>query len=68
MDILAICEKLKMLWHFEIFVNTGPSGAGNIQNATRPMVFIRSEPNFMINKAVIRKYIKLCMFWRSAKN
>ncbi len=26
---LAICQKLKKLWHFEIFVNTGPYGAGN---------------------------------------
>ena len=23
MDILAICQKFKKLWHFEIFVNTG---------------------------------------------
>ncbi len=31
MDILAICQKLKNLWHFQIFVNTGPYGAGNFK-------------------------------------
>ncbi len=25
---LAVCQKLKILWHFQIFVNTGPYGAG----------------------------------------
>ncbi len=25
---LAICQNLKNLWHFEIFVNTEPYGAG----------------------------------------
>ena len=45
-----------MLWHFEIFVSTETYGAGNFKNATSPIVFIRSELNFMINKAVIREY------------
>ena len=38
-----------------------------IYNATPPTVLIQSEPNFMINKAVIGEY-KLIMFWRAAKN
>ena len=54
-DVLVICSKLNILWHFEIFVSTGPYGAGNFKT-TPPAVFIRSKPNFMINKAVIRKY------------
>ncbi len=29
--VLAICQKLKMLWHFEIFVNSEPYGAGNFK-------------------------------------
>ena len=28
---LAICHKLKILWHFEMFVNTGACGAGNFK-------------------------------------
>ena len=28
---LAICEKLKMFWNFESFLNTGPYGAGNFE-------------------------------------
>ena len=28
---LAICQKLKIVWYFEIFVNTGPYGAGNFK-------------------------------------
>ncbi len=31
LDILAICQNLKILWHFEIFVNIGPYGAGNFK-------------------------------------
>ena len=31
MTFLAICQKLKILWHFEIFINTGPYGAGNFK-------------------------------------
>ncbi len=31
MDIVAIYEKLKILWHFDFFVNTGPYGAGNFK-------------------------------------
>ena len=31
LPFLAICQKLKMLWHFEIFVNTEPYGAGNFK-------------------------------------
>ncbi len=27
-----------------------------IQNATPPTLFIRSEPNFLISKAVMREY------------
>ncbi len=27
----AMCQKLKILWHFEIFVNAGPYGAGNLK-------------------------------------
>ncbi len=35
---LTICRKLNILWHFEVFVNTGPYGL-QIQNDT-PTVFI----------------------------
>ena len=31
MTFLAICQELKILWHFEIFANTGPYGAGNFK-------------------------------------
>ncbi len=31
MTFLAICQKLKILWHFEIFVNTGPYGTRNFK-------------------------------------
>ncbi len=27
---VAIWQKLKLLWHFEFFVNTGPYGAGDL--------------------------------------
>ena len=54
MDILAICQKLKILWQFEIFVNTGQYGAGNFKTLLLT-VLIRCELNVMINKAVIRK-------------
>ena len=37
---------------FEIFVNTGPYGAGKLYSS---YIFIPSEPQFMRNKAVIRK-------------
>ena len=46
-------KKFKSLWHSEIFVNKGPYGPGNF--ITLLLVFIRSEPNSMINKAVIRE-------------
>ena len=52
--LLAIYQKLKILWHFQIFVNTGPHGAGN--SKTLLLQFIRSEPNFLINKAVKGEY------------
>ncbi len=29
---LAICQRLKILWHFETFINTGTYGAGNFTN------------------------------------
>ncbi len=28
---LAICQNLKILWYFEIFVNTEPYGTGNFK-------------------------------------
>ena len=31
LPFLVICQKLKILWHFENFVNTGPYGAGNFK-------------------------------------
>ncbi len=31
MDVLAIDQKLKILWHFEVFVNTGTNGTGNLK-------------------------------------
>ncbi len=31
MDDFALCQKLKMFWHFLIFANTGPYGAGNVK-------------------------------------
>ncbi len=43
---LSICQKLKLLWHFEIFVSTGPFWGWKFQIAT-PTVFIGSHPNFM---------------------
>ncbi len=42
-NILGICQKLKILWHFEIFVNTGPHGAGNFQNAIPVFVLILAK-------------------------
>ncbi len=30
-NILAICQKLKILWHFEICIYAGPYGAGNFK-------------------------------------
>ncbi len=29
--LLGICQKLRILWHFEIFANTGPYGAGDFK-------------------------------------
>ncbi len=56
-NVLAICQILNILWHFEIFVDTGPyEGGARFQNATLPTVFIRCEPMFMINKAVTGEY------------
>ncbi len=31
LPVWAIYQKLKILWHFEIFLNTGPYGAGNFK-------------------------------------
>ena len=42
---LALCQKLKILWHFEIF-NTTILG-WKFQNATLPTLFIQYQPNFM---------------------
>ena len=44
-----------------------PVGVKNCQNAPHPPVFIRSEPNFMIIK-VVMKDIRFWMFWLSVKN
>ncbi len=68
-DFLAICQKiLKKIPHFEILVNTGPYGGWKFQNATST-VFIRFEPNFMINRAVIREYkvINVLVIWQKLK-
>ncbi len=63
MDILPICQKIKILWHFETQDHMGLE----ISNAPPPTGFIQSEPNFMINKAVIRAYkvmdiLAICQF------
>ncbi len=50
---LAICPNLKILWHFDIFVNTGPYQAGNFKRLLLLQIFVLSNPNFMINKASI---------------
>ncbi len=34
----------------------GPYGSKKIQNATPPPVFIRSDPNFIINKLLVGEY------------
>ncbi len=52
---LAIHQKLKILWHFEIFVNTGPyTWDWKCQNPT-PAVFIRSHLNFMMTLLTMGK-------------
>ncbi len=30
-NVLEICQTLKLLWHFDFFVNTGPYGSGNFK-------------------------------------
>ncbi len=52
-NVLTICQKLKMLWYFEIFCYHRTTWGWKFQNPT-PTILIRSEPNFMINKAAIR--------------
>ena len=46
--LLLLCQKLRNLWHFQIFANIGPywHGAGNFQKSS-PTAFIRCQPNFM---------------------
>ncbi len=56
MDILAICQKLNILWRFENCCEHRTIWGWKFQNATPPTVCIQFEPNFMINKAVIRAY------------
>ncbi len=46
MDILKICPKLKTVWHFEIFVNTGPCGAGNFK--TRAVVLCTAYAGYIL--------------------
>ncbi len=53
---LVICQKLKMFWHFEFFVNTGPYGTGNFKNAAPPTLFIRCQPNFKRTLATMVEY------------
>ncbi len=43
----------QILWHFEIFVNTGPYGLEISKRYSYS--FIQTVPNFMINKAVVRE-------------
>ena len=43
---LTICQRGKILWHFDIFVNTAIWG-WKFQNATPPTVFTSYQPNFM---------------------
>ena len=58
---LAICKILKILWHFEIFLNIGPYIWGwKFQSAT-PTVFIRCQPNFMRTLATMVEY-RLLLF------
>ncbi len=40
---LMIRQNLKMLWHFALFVNTGPYGAGNFQ--TLLLIQVSSDVN-----------------------
>ena len=44
--------KNKFVWHFEFLLTQDCVGLEIIA----PTIFIRSEPNFMINRAVIREY------------
>ncbi len=56
----------RQLQFFRAFLIWDPLGE-NFQNTTPLTVFIRPEPNFMINKVVMGEY-KVIMFWQSAKN
>ncbi len=56
----AICQKLKILWHFEIFLNTGPYGAGNFKRFSS-YSFIWCQPNFMRTLATMAEY-RLSLF------
>ncbi len=49
MDLLAICQKLKLLWHFDFLLTLNIWG-WKFQNAI-PVVLIRSEPNFMMHNS-----------------
>ena len=74
---LAICRNLKILWYFEdklpqlhcqypwIYAGFIWQMVKQSVKARGPLV-IRSEPNFMMKKAVTRE-CKVIMFWRSAK-
>ncbi len=55
LPFLALCKKLNILWHFEIFVNTGPYGA-EFQSAIPPTVFIHCHSNFMRTLATKGEY------------
>ena len=63
----AIRQKLKILWHFEIFVNTGPYWAGNFKALLLLHIFDPIWAKlYMINKVGILE-CKLINVWRSAK-
>ncbi len=38
------CQTFKKLWHFKIFLNTGPYAAGNFKSAISPTIFIGAHP------------------------
>ncbi len=54
-DILAICQKLKILYTLKFLLTLRTMGLEISKCLTPPTVFIQSGPNFMINQTVIRE-------------
>ncbi len=60
-NVLAICQRLKNLWHFEFFMTTRPYGAGNFKTVLL-LQFSSDLGQAYDNTAVKGKNIKLWMF------